>query len=139
MKIYTGRKICFLLALFIPFSFISIAQTTNLTGRILNDKNEGLPGVSISIEGLAGGTSSDVEGHFTLSVPAGKEITLKITAVGYQGKTLSQVTGNTEELNVILEPASKNLEDVTVKASSVRRETVNALIAYQKIQVLFRR
>ncbi len=133
MKIYTLKKIYFLLALFISISFISIAQNaTKISGRILNNKNEGLPGVSISIEGLAGGISTDVEGNFTLAVPAGKEVTLKITAVGYQAKTLTQVTGNTEELNVILEQASKNLEDVTVKASSVRRETVNALIAYQK-------
>jgi TonB-dependent receptor len=114
-------------------SSVSIAQSLNkVNGKVLNNKNEALAGASISIEGLAGGTSTDIEGHFTLSIPVGKEVSLKITAVGYKPKTLTQVQATQEELNIVLEQASKNLEGVTVRASSIKRETVNSLIAYQK-------
>jgi outer membrane receptor for ferrienterochelin and colicin len=43
------------------------------------------------------------------------------------------LSGQVNELNVILQTASANLETVTVTArSSARRESVNALIQYQK-------
>lgn len=113
----------------------SPAQNNNkITGKIFNNKNEPIPGVSISIDGMTGGTSTDVEGRFILPVSADKEVTLKVTAVGFKTKTISQVKANqnNEDLNIVLDPATKNLDEVTVRSSSLRRETVNSLIAYQK-------
>jgi len=72
---------------------------------------------------------------FTIGVPASKPLSIKVSAVGYREKKVTDVTvtaGKTEELNVFLEEASKKLENVVVKSSGTRRESVNALIAYQK-------
>src|SRR3954469_12199088 len=118
----------------ISYSVFSQLSTT-ITGKILNGKNDPVAGVSVTVEGLSSGTSSDIEGRFTIAVPASKPISLKVSAVGYKEKTVTDIrvaTGMHEELNLILEEASKKLENVVVRSSGSRRESVNALIAYQK-------
>ena len=123
------------------FSFLFIltaqAQLQKLSGKITNAKNEPLAGVSIQIIGNQGGTISDIEGRFSLSLGQDKKHTLFFSAVGYEAKIVSDVeVGNTEmnELNILMEVKATTSDNVviSVKKSSVRNETVNAIISFQK-------
>jgi TonB-dependent receptor len=122
----------FLLVISISTSF---AQNIFLSGKVMNDKNEALPGVSIKAAG-AGGTTSNVDGNFSLSLTPGKKYEISFTAVGYAPKTLTDVevvSGQTNELNILLNVSAKDLAVVTVAArSNARKETVNSMIAYQR-------
>jgi len=137
MKVFKVKSLVFVftfLTTLISFSSFSQSSAT-ISGKILNGKNDPIAGVSVIIEGLLTGTSSDVEGRFTISVPSAKPLIIQLTAVGYKQKTVTDVTvsaGKTEELTVIMEELSKKLENVVVKSTGTRRESVNALIAYQK-------
>src|SRR6187549_100012 len=115
--------------------FNSFAQSQKLSGKVLNEKNEPLPGVTISVID-AGITTSDVDGNFAFNLSAGKKYELKFSAVGYAEKTITDVeisATNINELNVVLTVAAKDLAGVTVTSrSSARRESVNSLISYQK-------
>lgn len=125
-------SVTLLTAIFSTLFTTSFSQgTEKLFGRILNSKNEPLAGVSVTIEGTANGTSSDLEGRFSVQVDPTKNINLVFSAIGYQTKTIAGKSGP-NELIVTIESARKNLEGVTVKAQSTRRETTNALISYQK-------
>ncbi|OLY91332.1 hypothetical protein BUE76_05025 [Cnuella takakiae] len=113
----------------------AFAQNLRLTGKITNDKNEPVPGVSVSAKG-GSATTTNVEGVFALALAAGK-YELSFTAVGYAPKTISDVevaaSGN-NQLNIVLETSSKQLSNVTVSTtrSTARRESVNAIVAFQK-------
>ncbi|MFN4007371.1 MAG: TonB-dependent receptor domain-containing protein [Chitinophagaceae bacterium] len=112
----------------------TFAQTNygKISGRIVDPNNKPISGATIIIAGNKG-IATGVDGRFTLSVPYGKyEIT--ITAVGFVSKTVSDIAvkaGAVEELDIVLDIKANKLDDVTVKTSA-RRETTNALIAYQK-------
>lgn len=114
------------------------AQSGRIAGKVLNAKNEPLSGVSVKITGASGGTSTDLEGRFTLNLSSGKKYELVFTAVGgYATKTVSEVeveAGKVTELNIVLEIADKKLETVTVTAnrSNARRETAASVISFQK-------
>jgi hypothetical protein len=59
------------------------ATTGTVTGRVTDTKNEGIPGVTVVIEGTTLGSSTDIEGNYTISnVPAGGRV-LVISFVGY--------------------------------------------------------
>ena len=126
----------YILLFFLAFSsLISFAQTQKLSGKVLNEKNEPLPSVTISaIE--VGNTTSDIDGNFSLNLSPGKKYEVSFSAIGFASKTISDVevfAGKTNELNVVLSIAAKDLGGVTVTSrSSARRETVNSLIQYQK-------
>lgn len=116
-------------------TFVFTQNTIRLTGKVTNDKNEPLTGASVKLSGETGGTATDVEGRYSLSLETGKKYTIEISAIGYISKRISDVevastAGN--ELDIVLETASKTIEGVTVRATSRRQESTAALIHFQK-------
>lgn len=116
------------------------AQTSKISGKVSNSKNEGLAGVTIKIAGDASGfVKTDVDGRFSFNGQFGKRYSITLSYVGYKDKTVDNITiahANEEEtVDVIMEEAGNALEGVVVKSSSrgsAKGETINALIAYQK-------
>ncbi len=122
---------------FAGFFAIAQAQTTRLTGKITNNKNEALAGVTIKITGAVGGTTTDLEGRFTLVLSSGKKYILEFTAVGYESKVVTEIevsAGQVNELNITLDVKEKTGDNVVIsaKTSTARKETVNSVIAFQK-------
>ncbi len=121
----------------IIFSFLlSFAQAQNnrLSGKVTNEKNEPLHGVSIKITGQ-GGTSTDIEGRYSLTLTPGSKYEIEFSAVGYAFKKVNDITlsqGLDDELNIVLEIAAKNIEGVVVRATSRRQENTAALLSFQK-------
>jgi hypothetical protein len=131
-----GKKLAIVLISLLSTLIVS-AQTGKVTGKVLNNKNEPIPGVSVKIVGAPGGVTTDVEGRYTLNLSIAKKYELEFTAVGYQPKVVSEIelsANQVNELNITLEQADKNLGAVTVTAtrSTLRRETVNSIIQFQR-------
>jgi hypothetical protein len=126
-----------ILSLLFCISIVSntYAQFLKLSGKVLNDKNEPIAGVTIK---AAGGevTSTNVEGQFELDLAPGKKHEVRFTAIGYKPKVVSDValtSGQLNEFNIVLETESRSLNNIVVtSSSSSRKETVNSLITYQK-------
>jgi TonB-dependent receptor len=114
---------------------ITYAQFQKLSGKVLNDKNEPIAGVTIKVTS-GEGTSTNVDGQFELNIAPGKKYEVRFSAVGYKAKMVSDVevlAGQVNELNLVLETESKDLNNIVITASSnSRKETVNSLITYQK-------
>ncbi len=114
----------------------AFAQNTRLSGKVVNDKNEPLASVSVKL-GNNGGTTTNTEGIFLLTLTPGTKYELSFTAIGYAPKTVTDVevvAGQTNEINILLESAAKDLAGVTVTAAAVsaRRENVASIIQFQK-------
>ncbi len=114
-----------------------MSQTGKVSGKVLNEKNEPVQGVSIKIEGVAKGSVTDIEGRYLLTLESGKQYSITFTSVGYDDKRVDEVavtTGEVIDLPVILQVTSKNLGEVTVTGTrnTIRRETVNSIIQFQK-------
>jgi TonB-linked SusC/RagA family outer membrane protein len=85
------------------------AQRT-VNGRVLDARdNAPLAGVTVSVKGGPGGTSTDGNGSFTLSANAGS--TLVFSAVGFTPKEVAATGG---PLLVLLETSQKTLQEVIV-------------------------
>jgi hypothetical protein len=50
--------------------------TAPITGRVTDEKGEGLPGVTVLVKGTTTGTSTDVNGNFTIDVPTGGSLVI---------------------------------------------------------------
>ena len=108
---------------------------TKLSGKVVNNKNEPLPGVSVKIVGATGGTTTDIEGRYSLSLSTGKKYELEFSAIGYTSKLVNEIEagqGLDNELNIVLEGAAKDIEGVVVKSTSRRQENTAALLSFQK-------
>ena len=131
-----AKKLSTLALLFFVIHSV-IAQTGKISGKVLNEKNEAIAGVSVKIVGAPGGVTTDLEGRYTLTLNTGRKYELEFSAVGYSTKSISEVevlAAQVNELNIILEVTSKSLGAVTVTATrtNARRETTASLLQFQK-------
>lgn len=84
-----------------------------ISGRVLDEKKQPVPGVSVNVTGTKIGTVTDVNGNYRLSIPdgsAGK--TLTFSYIGYIKQEVP-IAGKTE-ITVTLAADSKDLTEVVV-------------------------
>jgi hypothetical protein len=75
--------------LFIAISFSLFSQKAEISGTVTDERdNSPMIGVNVKIKGTTDGTSTDLDGAYTLKVPAGKPFALEYTYVGYQMRTI---------------------------------------------------
>lgn len=114
----------------------NLIQAQTIKGVVLNEKNEPLPGVTITIDGIKGGKTSESNGSFVWNFNDPATFTIHFSMVGYapQSRTLSVVANQTQNISIVLEPANEVLEVARV-VSSVRKESVNSVIQMQRKSV----
>jgi CarboxypepD_reg-like domain len=126
----------FLIAAFVTGFSSVYAQSIKLSGKIINQKSEPLPGATIT-DGAGKQVVADIEGKFYLTLEVGKKYTLTISNAGYEAKSVSEVdvTANQENyLEIVLkENAKSNLTGVTLTSTSRRVESTSALLTFQRI------
>ena len=124
-----------LLLLILFTSEILVAQhTANLKGIVKDaGTKEVLSGVTVFVESLKKGTSTDKHGHYELTLPQGDyEITFSF--IGYTSITQNiEVTDKQKTLNIMLKANSKMLDEVVV---SSKRKDANVKELKMSVQTI---
>jgi TonB-linked SusC/RagA family outer membrane protein len=106
MKHLLSVFFCLLLA------FTAMGQTPRqVQGLVLDENNESLMGVSVGVPGSSTGTVTDLDGKFSIALPA-SENTLQVSYLGYQTQTLA--VGNQTQFTIRLVPENQGLDEVVV-------------------------
>lgn len=92
------QKLTLLLPLLILQSFFSLSQV-RVTGTVVDENNEPLPGVAVVIKGTTRGTSTDFDGKYAIEAIAEEE--LFFSMVGMVSQTIP--IGDKTIINVVLE------------------------------------
>lgn len=97
------------------------AQATTVEGVVTDAKTkERLPYVAVGVPQAGIGTSTDLEGHYSLRLPA-QYTAVVFTYLGYKTVTKTVVAGVPQELNVALAPSTALLNEVVVKGEKQPR------------------
>ncbi len=99
------------------FALTTAAQDATVTGKVSGPGKTGaLIGVTI-IYAPGKGTVSDIEGNYTLTIPAGEQ-TIVFSSIGYvtRRETVTLTAGETRSLNVTLTEAAVQLDMVVISA-----------------------
>lgn len=106
------RKLFLIMMTLCAVSWSLMAQTRTISGTVVDlGNNEPLIGVTVMPIGGGQGTATDIDGKFTLNVPAGVR-QAKVSYVGYKEQTVTLTNGMT----IRLASSSTNLDDVVVIA-----------------------
>lgn len=113
----------------------AIPVQQRITGRVTDAASkESLPGVSIQIKGQQRGTSTDVDGNFSLTISE-PEVTLVFSYMGYNTRTV-KVDKNSANLNIAMTASSNALNEVTVQARRKANTEVAVLDERKKSSVI---
>ncbi len=104
----------FLIAMLFIATSTMYGQT--ITGTVLDDINEPLPGADVILIGTTTGISTDFNGVFSLNVEAGSG-SITISFIGYNSKTVEFTIGAGETLdlgNIALEASQESLDEIVI-------------------------
>ena len=132
---HTARRIMnrltFTIALFLTLCVQMCLAAGPITGRVLDDTGQPLPGVTVTVKGTSNGVTTSNEGRFTINVPNDTD-TLVFSFVGFASQEVA-VAGRAT-INITLVSDSRVLSDVVVVGYG-RQKKVNLVGAVATVNV----
>ena len=96
------------------------AQNRTISGKVVDTGGEPVIGAAVTVVGNSRiGAATDLDGNFTLSVPAGANIAVE--SIGYKSQTFA--IGNQSNFNIVLEEDAEMLEETVVIGYGVQKKS----------------
>lgn len=115
------RKLSFAALLLLLSSSIAFAQDRTVSGKIIDENGQPLPGVNVLVKGTSNGTVSDGDGAYTIGGVNDNSV-LVFSFIGYLAKEVS--VGSRTVLDIDLAPDVTSLEEVVVIGYGERKKAL---------------
>lgn len=126
------RKILLAFTLSILTVFTVFAQSKTVTGKVTSpDDPDGLPGANVLVKGTDIGAVTDLDGNFTIQLPAGRDV-LVVSFIGYRNQEV--VVGNRTNISVVLSPDVEALAEFVVTAQGIERDQRSLGYSLQQVK-----
>lgn len=94
-------------------------KNSKIIGFVTDESNQAIIGANVIVSGSSIGTITDINGSFSIDVPANAY--LKISYIGYETKYVD--TKGKTNLNILLKPSMKTLEEVVVVGYGLQKKS----------------
>ena len=121
------------LLIMLLFSGVSFAQNT-ITGSVTDANKQSIPGANVVVVGENSGASTDFDGSFKLTTNVKLPFSIKVTAVGFETKTIN-VTAANQKVNVILKDEETKLDEIVVSASRTPERVLESPVTIERMGV----
>jgi len=113
------------------FAGLCFGQSIKITGDVVDETNNILPGVNIYVKGTKHGTITDLNGRFTITVKDTINTVLVVSFIGYEKQEIPLKSA--KHLNISLKPSGQKLEEVVVVGySSVKKSDLTGSVSIVK-------
>src|SRR6188768_4294030 len=82
---------------------LPLLASAQLRGRVINEKNDGIPFASIAIKNSSVGATTDSTGRFTINHDPKFPFVLVVTSVGFRPNELVVKNSNVNDVTILLE------------------------------------
>ena len=98
----------------------------NVTGTVLDESGQPIPGATISVPGTTIGTATDLDGKYSISIPEGASLVFSF--IGFQTQTIA--VANQTTINIVLLENAQALDEVIVVGygTAKKSELTNAVV-----------
>ncbi|REG88700.1 SusC/RagA family TonB-linked outer membrane protein [Algoriphagus antarcticus] len=93
-------------------------QEVTVSGKVIDENGDSLPGATITVFGTATGTITDIEGNYSITVPDGS--VLIFSFIGYE--PIRVPVDNRSQINITLKTDMSSLEEVVVVGYGEQRK-----------------
>ncbi|MCX6352100.1 MAG: TonB-dependent receptor [Bacteroidetes bacterium] len=130
------KKLYTLLSI-VLFSASSLFAQVTISGKITNEKGEGLPFASIGIKDSYDGTSSDDKGNFSFSTTAKGEVIITASFLGFEGyEQKITIAATNISLNIKLKEKANELNTVVITAGSFEASDKKKSVILRPIDIV---
>lgn len=126
------RKFALMLVLFIFAGVQVVLAQTTITGVVTSSEDgQPIPGAAVQVKGTTIGVTTDVNGRYSLRVPADS----KVLQISFVGMTTKEVTiGTQTSISVVLDTEAMDIEGVVVTALGISREKKSLGYAVEEVK-----
>lgn len=96
-----------------------------VTGEVVDEKSEPLIGATVMVKGTSTGTSTDIDGKFSLAAKTGD--VLEVSYVGYESKAVK--VPESGKLRITLTEISTGLDEVVVVGVSMKKSDLTGAVS----------
>jgi iron complex outermembrane receptor protein len=104
----------------LPFLLLFLCGTmysqTKISGSVVDDSSQPIPGANIIIIGTSSGTITDFDGRFSMTVNQNPPFSVQASSIGFETVKI-QVTTNNQTLAFVLKEGGTSLDEVVISAS----------------------
>jgi len=118
-----------LLTMLVCGSMLAFAQTRTVSGTITDANGLPVPGATVAVRGVKGGTSTDANGKFTIHITG--NALLIVSGIGFETQELR--VGDSPNVMIVLKQGNSSLSEVVVTALGIRRD--KRLLTYSTQEV----
>jgi len=105
--------------LFLFISSILFSQTVIVSGEVVDDKGDALPGVSIIVEGTTNGVETDFDGNYVININTPNAVLL-FSYLGFETQKIK--ISDQKKINVILKESADQLDEIRIVAFSKQKK-----------------
>ncbi len=115
-------KISLVLLSFLLTTVAAFSQSKTVTGKVVDDMNEPLVGITVAVKGTTVGAMTDIDGNYSVSVPNNNSV-LVFSYLGFKSQEIT--VGSQPVINVTMQPDLQTLEEVVVVGyTAIRRQSL---------------
>lgn len=111
---------------------IATAQTT-ISGKVVDDGNQPIPGANIALKNSSSGTVTDFDGIFTLTVQESLPFTIIASSVGFESSSID-ISSQTTDLTIILKEGTE-LDEVVISASRTPERIFESPVSVERFGI----
>lgn len=123
------RKRLYLILVLLFASFASAFAQTTVSGTVNDASGSSIPGVSIVEKGTTNGTTSDINGKYSLKV--GANAVLQFSFVGMSA--IEEAVNGRTTVDVVMSSSAIGLDEVVVTALGIQRDKKTLTYASQQV------
>jgi TonB-dependent starch-binding outer membrane protein SusC len=107
------------------------AQTTTVSGVVSDENGMTIPGVNVVEKGTTNGTTTDMDGKYTISASESENLILSFSFLGFETSEIAAV--GRSNINVVMKPSVAALDEVVVVGygTSTKKEVTGATAKVQ--------
>lgn len=124
------RKRFYLILVLLFASFASVIAQTTVSGTVNDASGSSIPGVSIVEKGTTNGTTSDMNGKYSLKV--GTNAVLQFSFVGMT--SIEEAVNGRTTIDVVMASSAIGIDEVVVTALGIQRDKKTLTYASQQVE-----
>ncbi|WP_168193941.1 TonB-dependent receptor [Pontibacter sp. SGAir0037] len=109
-------------------------QNNTVTGRVLDENGDGMPGVTVLVKGTSNGVTTNSEGRYSISAPPGG--TLVVSFIGYQRQEVPINNRSTVNINLALDAQVLDEVVVTGYTTEKKRDIIGSVSVVKPTELL---
>jgi Ca-activated chloride channel family protein len=99
---------------------IAFTESRTITGKVLDNQGQPIPGVNVMVKGTVNGTITDINGVYKITVEQEDKV-IVFSFIGFS--TVEEKIGERSVINIVMKPETMALEEVVVVGyGEVKRE-----------------